>query len=42
MEEELKQLEKISNDRTKKIDILEFHPKESVNISFLYKESIVP
>ncbi|CAD8159075.1 unnamed protein product [Paramecium pentaurelia] len=40
IEEELQKLEKISEDRTKKINIIEFNPKESINVSFLSKNNI--
>ncbi|CAD8158181.1 unnamed protein product [Paramecium octaurelia] len=40
IEEELQKLEKISDDRTKKINIMEFNPRESVNVSFLSRNNI--
>ncbi|CAD8153557.1 unnamed protein product [Paramecium pentaurelia] len=40
IEEELQKLEKISEDRTKKINIIEFNPKESINVSFLSRNNI--
>ncbi|CAD8069830.1 unnamed protein product [Paramecium sonneborni] len=40
IEEELFKLEKMSEDRTKKINIIELNPKESTNVSFLSRNNI--